>query len=101
MIMKFILDKIKGNQTIVEDTQLNGIIEGDVIISSAVTFQVNGIVSGNVTLKENSIAYINGIVNGNIVNAKGHLEIFGIVNGAVLDNGGKTIISPNAFILRK
>jgi cytoskeletal protein CcmA (bactofilin family) len=98
--MKVIVDKIDGNLLVNEDTQLNGMVIGNVSVEENKTLQLNGMVFGEIVIKPTATVYLNGIVNGRVINGGGHLEIFGIVNGAVVKQKGETIISPEARISR-
>ena len=80
-----IKDVLNGDQTINVNSQLLGIIYGNVIVNSGVFFQLDGIVSGNVTIQEGASVEVNGIVEGIIINNGGTLEITGIVKNIPLD----------------
>jgi len=80
-----IKDILNGDQSIIVDSQLLGIIYGNVIVSSGVSFQLDGIVSGNVTIQEGASVVVNGIVEGSIINDGGTLEISGIVKDIPLE----------------
>ena len=96
--MKVIRNKIEGNTTINEDTQLHGTIVGSTTVSRNSVLQLHGMVMGDLILEENSTVYLHGMVNGNVINNGGYLEVFGTVNGKVIRESGETIIDFNAAI---
>ena len=96
--MKIIRNKIEGNTPINEDTQLHGMIVGSTTVSRNSILQLHGMIIGDLILEENSTVYLHGMVNGNIINNGGYLEVFGIVNGKIIRESGKTIIDSNAGI---
>ena len=97
--MKEIYDHLKGRLTVDSDTRLYGVVEGTVSVSSNAVFQVHGIVNGDLILKKPSTVYLNGIVNGNVINSGGHLEVFGVIKGKLIQESGETIVSPNSVIM--
>ncbi len=96
--MKVIRNKVEGNTTINEDTQLHGMIVGSTTVSRNCVFQLHGMIVGDLVVEDNSIVYLHGMVNGNVINNGGHLEVFGMVNGKVFREKGETIIDSNATI---
>ena len=96
--MKVIRNKIEGNTTISEDTQLHGMIVGSTTVLQKNVLQLHGMIIGDLILEENSTVYLHGMVNGNITNNGGYLGVFGIVNGKIIRESGDTIIDSNARI---
>lgn len=96
--MRLIQDKIEGDVTITEDTELTGMVVGAVTITKNFKLIQRGMVVGNVVLRTGASASVHGMVNGDIINDGGLLEVFGMVNGKVNRLGGKTFIDPNAKI---
>jgi cytoskeletal protein CcmA (bactofilin family) len=93
-----IYDKIEKDIDIEEDTTIHGMIVGNVQVLDGVTLHLHGMVIGQVLLKEKSNVYLHGTVNGDVINQGGMLEIFGVVNGKVVKESGKTIIDSNAIV---
>lgn len=90
-------EKYNTDFTIEVQTDLTGMIVGDVTVTNSVIFVINGILIGNIHIEENSRAIIYGRVNGNITNF-GVCEIYGTVNGELLGNTQQTFIDINAHV---
>jgi len=93
-----IRNRIEKDMEINEDTTLNGIIIGSVIVNNGVRFYLHGMLNGNLVIKNGSKVYINGIVNGNVKNNGGYLEVYGIINGKLVRESGQTIVDEDANI---
>ena len=96
--MKIVMDKIRGDTIIDEDTQLNGMIVGKTTVSECTQLELNGMVVGNLVLKKASTVYLYGMVVGDVINEGGRLEVFGTVNGIVVRKNGETLIDTRAII---
>lgn len=96
--MRIIVDIIKGDTVVEEDTQLNGMIVGKATVSENTLLELNGMVVGNLVLEKASTVYLYGMVVGDVVNEGGHLEVFGTVNGKVVRKNGKTLIDSKAVV---
>ena len=90
-------EKYNADFTIEVETDLTGMIVGNVTITNSVIFIINGMLIGNMHIEENSRAIIYGTVNGNITNF-GVCEIYGTVNGELLGNTQQTFIDINAHV---
>jgi len=90
--------KIEGDCEVTEDLQLNGMITGNAIVKTGVTFNLNGTVAQDLIVESGGVAIVNGTVNGNVSNLGGTLRIYGIVNGSVDNVNGKTYVDPKAII---
>lgn len=76
---------------------ISGMVEGNVKVESGANVNVSGTVNGNIDIASGASAYISGIVNGN-VNNSGDTEIYGMINGRAVNNGGNLYIDPNASV---
>lgn len=88
----------EGNITIDEDSNLHGMIIGNVVVDENIHFNVHGMVIGNITCNNNSIVKIHGMIKGDCVNNNGYVEIFGTIKGKVIDTGKPSIVFKNAVI---
>lgn len=96
--MRIIRDKVEGDTIISENTHLYGMIIGATTIASGVRFELDGMVIGSLHLEEQSSVYLRGTVGGDVVNNGGYLLVRGVVDGRVIELGGKTDIDPRAVI---
>ena len=96
--MRLFNDKIEGNTSINEDTQLNGMIVGDTTVLENTMFELNGMIVGNLIIKKSSTVYLYGTVTRDVVNEGGRLEVFGTVNGKVFRKDGDTLVDSRAII---
>ena len=92
-----ITNHVEQDVTINSDANLHGMISGNVSIEKPAVFMVHGMVNGNITIQNNSTLIVHGTINGNIINM-GHCKIFGMVDGSLIENGGKFDIDPKAQI---
>ncbi len=81
-VIKGILEE---NITISADTQILGIIDGNVTIPSPHTLTLDGIIVGEVTIDAGATFYLNGIVWGAVVNNGGTLVQTGIIGEGPLE----------------
>lgn len=98
--MKLITDKIEGDITIIEDTNINGMVIGTITVSENVTLIIHGMIIGNIILRKNSTLFHYGFADGNIKNIEADLEVFGTVNGEIITENGKTSIDSNARVIK-
>lgn len=98
--MQIITHKIKGDVTISENTELLGMIVGNVRVIDSI-FELDGTVVGNLILEENCIVNLHGTVNGHVINQGGDLKVFGVINGTLQEIAGQTWIDTSAIINRK
>jgi len=98
--MEIIKHEIERNITFTEDTQLHGMIVGDVTTSEKAILYLHGMVVGNLKIKDDSTVFLHGMVTGDAINMGGRLEIFGMVKGQVSTYKGNTIIDQGALIRR-
>ena len=76
------------------NTDINTVIEEDVIITNSATFHMHGILNGNIYVEENSTFYLHGILNGDLTTkANSSSQLSGIMNGNILKNDGKIKLS--------
>ena len=73
-------------RVLTEHVQLNGIAEGDLVVSPGAILELNGTVIGTVIVKEAGRATISGVVKGGVVNEGGEVTVLGVVD-YVTDTG--------------
>jgi cytoskeletal protein CcmA (bactofilin family) len=95
--MKTITSHYKGNITIESDSNLTGMITGDVLLNSKTQLHVHGTVNGQITINRESKLVVYGTVNGDIIN-NGKFEIYGTVNGELVKQLGDFKVSDKAIV---
>lgn len=98
--MKILAEEYNSDYTVEIDTDLQGIIAGNVRVQNSVTFIINGTIVGDLIIENNSRAIIYGTVIGNVQN-NGVCEIYGIVDGNLIGLNQSIFIDQNAIIHRK
>jgi len=96
--MKIIENKIIGDVTLNQDTELYGMIVGSTIIEENILLKLHGTITGNLILHKKSTVLHHGTVNGDVINEGGFLNIFGVVDGQVVRKDGNTVINSKAII---
>jgi cytoskeletal protein CcmA (bactofilin family) len=97
--MKILNEKYNADFTIEVETNLVGIINGNVTARNSVIFIINGIINGNLTIERNSRAILYGMINGNITNF-GKCEIYGVVDGNLFGETDQIFIDKNGIVNR-
>lgn len=95
--MKKLNEKYNSDFTIEVETNLTGMIIGNVVVTNSVIFIIHGTIVGDLTIEKNSKAILQGTINGNIRNF-GICEIYGMVNGQLFDSNNSIHIDKNAMI---
>ncbi len=83
--------------TIVKETNLRGIHNGNATVCNNGVLIINGILNGNVTIEEHAEVIVWGTVVGNIIN-KGTCRIAGSIQGQLIEKGGRFVIDKNASV---
>lgn len=79
------------------ETNLTGMIVGNVNVQNSVIFVIDGTIIGYLTVEKNSRVILYGTINGNIHNS-GICEVYGMVNGELYDLNNNLFIDKNAKI---
>ena len=95
--MKKLNEKYNSDFTIEIETNLTGMIVGNVNVQNPIIFVINGTIIGDLTVEKNSRAILYGTINGNI-HSSGICEVYGTVNGELYDLNNNLFIDKNAKI---
>lgn len=85
-----------GPLKIERDTDLSGIVNGDVTVLAGARLAVSGMVNGRLIVNKDARAIVNGIANGTITNDGGFVEINGTYGSVNTFDGGDTRIAASA-----
>jgi hypothetical protein len=90
--------RLEGDQVIEDDFELLGVIAGNVTVAAGGYLALHGAVTGNVVVFPDGQADILGVVHGSVWNRGGGIYVSGRIDGAIFDEGGETMVEPNALI---
>ncbi len=96
--MQTIRGKVEGDTDISADTELFGMVVGEVRVKPGTTLELQGMVVGSLSLEIQSCVNLRGTVNGRVLNRGGNLSVFGTVHGDVVTEAGRTEIDIDALI---
>lgn len=96
--MQVINRTITQSVTLTEDLELWGTVIGDVVVTTPHKMEVKGTVQGSVTIEKGATVYVDGSVIGDVKNA-GRIEVYGILKGQIIDDGGEVYIDERAMVL--
>lgn len=96
--MEIISNVIKQDMQIDTDVIITGIVTGNIVIERGGLLILTGMGNGRITVNQSGKCEVHGMFNGIIENNGGILNIFGVVNGSIIENSGNTIIDTNAVI---
>ena len=85
-------------RVLTEHVQLNGIAEGDLVVSPGATLELNGTVIGTVIVKEAGRATISGVVKGGVVNQGGDVTVLGVVDYITDTSNTRTFVDVLAVV---
>jgi hypothetical protein len=74
--MREITGVVKNDLLIVEDTEITGIVDGLVRVENA-RLVTRGIITGNLVVNAGSVVDLRGMVNGDVINNGGTLRVTG------------------------
>jgi hypothetical protein len=81
-----------------QDTEVIACILGSVIVEPPATVIVLGMITGEVRVARGAAVVVHGGIGGDVANAGGNLDVFGVVNGSVFEQGGGTRVHRGAVI---
>lgn len=96
--MKVDSEKSKGDVRVEGRRTVHGMITGSVFVDIGGTLVLHGMVCKNVVISNGAEAIIHGMVVGDVENLGGVVEVFGMINGSVIERGGRTRVAPNAIV---
>lgn len=91
---------MKDTLLIKENTSIGNIVTSNIEVCNTFTLSVIGIVDGDIKINNSATVVVYGTVNGNIIN-NGLCQIFGRVNGSLVEMNGRFEIDKHALINSK
>jgi cytoskeletal protein CcmA (bactofilin family) len=90
--------KIEGDVEITFELKMHGMFLGNVTVKNGGYLILHGMATKSLVVEPGAAVEIFGMVIGNVINNGGKLFIAGRVNGQIIENAGITNISDNASI---
>src|SRR5947208_16203791 len=77
---------------------MTGLVRGDLFVRDNSVCDVTGMVSGNLLAERTGKAILHGLVTKAAKSAGGDLEIYGLVQGDVINEGGRLFVDKGAVV---
>jgi cytoskeletal protein CcmA (bactofilin family) len=90
--------KIEGNLFLNYELVLHGMVTGDIVVDKGGLLYLHGVSGKDLIIQEGGKVYLYGTVSGDVHNLNGDLEVYGVINGHLRTDTGKTIIDKNAVV---
>ena len=79
-------------------TQMTGLVRGDLFVRDNSVCEVTGMVSGNLLAERTGKVVLRGLVTKACKATGGDLEVYGLVQGDVLNEGGRVYVDKGASV---
>jgi autotransporter passenger strand-loop-strand repeat protein len=77
---------------------VDGVIDGDATVAEGTHLCLNGMITGNLTVEAGATCELRGTVIGSVINNGGDLQVFGLIQGSLVRQGGRTTVDSRANI---
>ena len=96
-------ERFEGSGVVIgpRSTTMTGLVRGDLFVRDNSTTDVTGMVSGNLLAERTGKAVLHGLVTKAAKAAGGDLEIYGMVQGDVVNEGGRLFVDKGAVVRGK
>jgi hypothetical protein len=96
-------ERFEGSVVVIgpRPTTMTGLVRGDLFVRDNSVCDVTGMVSGNLLAERTGKAILHGLVMKAAKSAGGDLEIYGMVQGDVLNEGGRLFVDKSAVVRGK
>jgi hypothetical protein len=93
-------ERFEGSVVVIgpRTTTMTGLVRGDLFVRDNSVCDVTGMVSGNLLAERTGKAVLHGLVTKAAKAAGGDLEIYGMVQGDVVNEGGRVFIDKAAVV---
>ncbi len=93
-------ERFEGSVVVIgpRGTQMTGLVRGDLFVRENSVCDVTGMVSGNVLAELKGKAVVRGLVTKSCKATGGDLEIYGLVLGDALNEGGRMYVDKGAVV---
>ncbi len=96
-------ERFEGSVVVIgpRGTQMTGLVRGDLFVRDNSVCDVSGMVSGNLLAELKGKAVVKGLVTKSCKAVGGDLEIYGLVLGDAVNEGGRMYIDKGAVVRGK
>ncbi len=96
-------ERFEGSVVVIgpRGTQMTGLVRGDLFVRDNSLCDVTGMVSGNLLAEPKGKAVVKGLVTKSCKAVGGDLEIYGLVLGDAVNEGGRMYIDKGAVVRGK
>ena len=96
-------ERFEGSVVVIgpRPTTMTGLVRGDLFVRDSSVCDVTGMVSGNLLAERTGKAVLHGLVTKAAKAAGGDLEIYGMVQGDVVNEGGRVFVDKGAVVRGK
>jgi hypothetical protein len=96
-------ERFEGSVVVIgpRPTTMTGLVRGDLFVRDNSVCDVTGMVSGNLLAERTGKAVLHGLVTKAAKAAGGDMEIYGMVQGDVLNEGGRLFVDKSAVVRGK
>src|SRR5467141_2448192 len=96
-------ERFEGSVVVIgpRPTTMTGLVRGDLFVRDNSVCDVTGMVSGNLLAERTGKAVLHGLVTKAAKAAGGDLEIYGMVQGDVVNEGGRVFVDKGAVVRGK
>jgi len=93
-------ERFEGSVVVIgpRSTQMIGLVRGDLFVRDSSVCEVIGMVSGNVLAERTGKAVLKGFVTKSAKAVGGDLEVYGMVAGDVVNEGGRVYVDKGAVV---
>jgi len=93
-------ERFEGSVVVIgpRPTQMTGLVRGDLFVRDSSVCEIIGMVSGNLLAERTGKAILRGLVTKAAKAVGGDLEVYGMVVGDVLNEGGRIFVDKGAMV---
>jgi|SRR6266511_2718857 len=93
-------ERFEGSVVVIgpRPTQMIGLVRGDLFVRDSSVCEVTGMVTGNLLAERTGKAVLKGLVNKEAKAVGGDLEVYGMVVGNVVNEGGRVYIDKHSLV---
>lgn len=93
-------ERFEGSVVVIgpKPTKMTGLVKGDLFIRDSSTCEIVGMVTGSLVSEKTGKAVLRGLVAKDVKSTGGDVEIHGMVQGDILNEGGRIYIAKDSLV---